>query len=126
MTLYRGFSFKAWQRRKNFVLTDVEIVKQDLLNHIFTARGSRIGSPRFGTDIEILRFRPFDQNTIVLISDQIREVIDFDPRVELLDDNDYVVQPDFDNSTLLISANLRFVELNLIDVLDIRLEFENP
>jgi phage baseplate assembly protein W len=126
MTLYRGFSFKNWQRTKSFVLTDIELVKQDITNHIFTLRGTRIGSPNFGTDIEILKFRPMDQLTITAIADQVREVIDFDPRVEIRDESGFVVTPDFNNSSVLISVRLFYIELNLEDTLSLNLEFENP
>ncbi len=121
--LYKGFSFKNWQRNKSFILTDVEIVKQDLLNHIFTRRGERVNQREFGTIIQDLLFEPFDDNTIVLVSDQVRSVIDSDPRVILLSDNDFIVSPDSNTSRLLISARLFYVELDLMNVLDINLEF---
>jgi len=122
-SIYRGFSFKNWQRNKSFILTDVELVKRDLLNHIFTGRGERVFMRHWGTDIQDLLFEPFDHNTIVLISDQIREVIDYDPRVVLDSDDDYSVIPYYDDSILIITANLRYVELDLSDILDIHLEF---
>lgn len=124
MALYKGFSFKNWQRDKSFVMTDVDLVKQDLLNHIFTRRGERVGQRGFGTIIQDLLFEPFDDNTVVLASDQIKSVLQFDPRVILQSDSDFVVKPDYDNSTLLISARIYFVELDLTDILHINLEFE--
>ena len=87
-TIYKGFSFKNWQRNKSFVLTNVELVKQDLLNHIFTRRGERVGQRGFGTVIQDLIFEPFDDNTVVTASDQIKSVIAFDPRVILQSEND--------------------------------------
>ena len=69
--LYKGFSFKNWQDSKEFVLTDVELVKRDLLNHLYTRRGSRVGHRGFGTTIQDLLFEPFDDNTVTLISDPL-------------------------------------------------------
>jgi phage baseplate assembly protein W len=124
MALYKGFSFKNWKNDKSFTLTDVDIVKRDILNHIFTRKGERVGQRGFGTILQDLIFEPFDQDTITLASDQIRSVIDFDPRVELLSDDDYVVYPDFDKSFLFISARLYYIELDLTDILHINVEFE--
>ena len=121
---YRGFSFKNWQRNKSFVLTDVDIVKQDLLNHIFTRKGERVGYREFGTNIQDLLFEQHDDQTVVLINDQIQEIIAFDPRVVLLSVDDYVMLNDFENRTMQIAADLFYVELNLHNVLDIRLVFE--
>lgn len=123
--LYKGFSFKNWQRNKSFILTDVALVKQDLLNHIFTRRGEKVSQRGFGTVIQDLLFEPFDDNTIVLMVDQIKSVINFDPRVVLESDSDLIVRSDFDSSRLVISAKLFYVELDLTDILDINLEFES-
>lgn len=122
--VYRGFSFKGWQRDKSFVLTDVDIVEQDLRNHIFTRRGERVGLRGYGTNIQDLLFEPFDDNTIVLINDQVREVIGSDPRVILLSEDDYVMVTDFENKIMAIAVNLFYVELDLHNVLHINLTFE--
>jgi phage baseplate assembly protein W len=125
MAAYRGFSFKNWQNNKDFVMTDVELVKQDLLNHIFTRRGERVGQRGFGTVIQDLLFEPFDDNTVTTAADQIRAVIEFDPRVQLQAKSDFVVRADYDTSILYIAARLYFVELDLVDILHINLRFES-
>lgn len=123
--LYKGFSFKNWETNKTFVLTDVDLVKQDLLNHIFTRRGERVGMRDFGTDIQDLLFEPYDDDTVTRIADQVKKVIDYDPRVLLISNEHFVVKRNYDTHTLGISAKLFFLELNLTDILDIHLEFEN-
>jgi phage baseplate assembly protein W len=124
-TLYKGFSFKNWQRNKSFRLTDVELVKQNLLNNLFTRPGERVGQGNYGTSIQDLVFEPFDDNTIVLISDQVRKVIANDPRVTIIQDEDFVTNADFDNNTLQITVRLFYIELALFDIFDINLEFES-
>ena len=123
--IYTGFSFKNWQRTKSFTLTDVELVKQDLLNHIFTRRGDRVAQRGFGTIIQDLLFEPFDDNTTVLISDQVRAVIDFDPRVVLASEDDFQLNANYDTGVLHIQARLTFIEIDLTDILHINLEFES-
>ncbi len=121
--LYKGFSFKNWQRTKSFVLTDVELVKQDLINHIHTRKIERVGHREFGTIIHDLLFEPFDNNTVVLITDQVRSVINFDPRVVILQEEDFFVQTDLENGSLIIAVRLFFIELDVSNVLHLNLIF---
>jgi|AntRauTorcE11897_2_1112592.scaffolds.fasta_scaffold00120_36 phage baseplate assembly protein W len=125
MATYKGVSFKNWGYNKSLVLTDVELVKRDLLNHIYTIRGERVGQRGFGTNIELLLFEPFDENTIARIADQVREVINYDPRVVLINSTDFSVAPYQNESLLAITARLFFVELNLMELFHINLEFES-
>jgi phage baseplate assembly protein W len=117
---YKGISTVEYERNKSLVLTDIELVKRDLLNHIFTLKGTRVKMPKFGTIIPDLLFEQFDEITIQLILDELRTVFNYDPRVDLIEINTY---PYYDESTLIITANLNYVELDLTDVLDIKMEF---
>ncbi len=119
--LYRGFSSFEFQSRKSFKLRDVELVKLDLLNHIFTKRGERPMMPNFGTIIPELVFEPLTNELVDLITEEIVRVIDFDPRVELLD---IEAQPNFDTSTVVVSAQTFYVELNLVDNLELNIEIQ--
>lgn len=119
--LYRGFSSYEYQRAKTFKVTDIELVKLDLLNHIFTRKGERVMMPTFGTQIPDLMFDPLDDITISIIQDELQTVFDFDPRVEPLE---IAVTPDFDNNTIVASARLRYIELDMEDTLYINLVFE--
>lgn len=120
MALYKGYSSYEYQRRRTAKLTDVDLVKLDLLNHIFTLRGDRIMMSSFGTRIPALVFEPLDQITIDVLEEDLRQVFNFDPRVILLD---LVIQPSYDTNTVIASALLRYVELDLTDNLDIHLTF---
>ncbi len=121
MALYKGFSSFEFQKNKTFKLNDIELVKMDLLNHIYTKRGSRVMMPRFGTVIPELVFEPLDEETLEILRDEILYVINYDPRVSLINFN---LVPDYDNNTILVTADLRYVELNLVDTFELRLEFE--
>jgi len=63
---------------------DKELIKQDLLNHIFTRRGERVMNPSFGTSIHDLLFEPFDESIKDRIVSEIRDIINSDPRVQLI------------------------------------------
>lgn len=120
--VYKGVSFKNYDRNKNFVLTNMSLVKRDIINHIFTRRGERVMMPRFGTRIPDMIMEPMDDITINIIAEDIERVLRYDPRVKTLE---YAVIPDYDEKSILVTALLEYVELDLTDVLDINIEFED-
>lgn len=120
--LYKGFSTFHFQKTKNFLVTDMECVKRDLLNHIFTLQGTRVMMPTFGTIIPQLTFEPLDQDTIDTLQSELQRVFNYDPRVQLLQLN---VSPDYDNNTVTATANLLYIELNMVDTLELNIQFEN-
>lgn len=119
--LYRGFSMFEFERSKTFALNDMELVKLDLLNHIFTRRGDRVMMSNFGTTIPDLVFEPLDSTTIDVVEDELRLVFDYDPRVELFD---LRVTPDFDNHSIVASATLFYIELNMVDGFELNIQFK--
>lgn len=119
--LYRGYSSYEYQTKKTFSVTDVELVKLDLLNHIFTRKGERVMMPNFGTRIPDLAFEPMDNYTLSILEEDLRTVFAFDPRVELMSLN---IIPIPDSNTVIASAKLLYVELNMQGNLDINITFE--
>lgn len=119
--LYRGFSSYEYQKNKSFKINDIELVKLDLLNHIFTRRGERVMMPRFGTRIPDLAFEPLDDITLILLEEDLRQVVAFDPRVELLS---LQLEPNHEENSVVARMRLRYIELNTIDSLDINVTFE--
>ena len=119
--LYRGYSSYEYQAKKTFSIADVDLVKLDLLNHIFTRRGERVMMPTFGTRIPDLAFEPLDGATLAILEEDLRAVIEFDPRVKLLD---LVIHPDYDTNSVTASMRLLYIELNMSDILDINITFE--
>lgn len=118
-TFYRGFSSRGWKKTRTFSLTDIELVKQDLLNHIFTIKGERVMMPNFGTRIPILAFEPNDEQTLAVVEADLREVFNYDPRVKIINLS-VVSLPD--NNTILALADLLYVEFNVRDVLRIEVQ----
>ncbi len=65
-------------------LNNIELVKRDIENHFATPMGSRVMLPNFGTRIYELLFDPFDEYTKnAIIADAIN-VVQSEPRVELV------------------------------------------
>ena len=119
--LYKGYSSFEFQARKSFKLRDIELVKMDLLNHIFTKRGERVKMSTFGTIIPDLVFEPLTNELVDTITEEVVRVINFDPRVELLDIQS---QPDYDAGSVMVAAQLLYVELNLSDNFELNIQIE--
>lgn len=123
-SLYRGFSSANYLNTKlGFTLTDTAIVKRDLLNHLFTRKGSRLKMPNFGTNIPDLIFEPMDDQTLQQISEEVQTVINYDPRVALLDMN---VIPLYEYNSVVVSTVIQYLELDMQDRFDINIEFTSP
>ena len=119
--LYRGFSSFEFENTGSFRINDIELIKLDLLNHIFTRRGERVMMPTFGTIIPDLVFEPLDEETIDQIESELRLVFDYDPRVELLD---LVVTPNIDNNAVTAAARILCIELDTVELMNLNIEFE--
>lgn len=112
---YRGFSTAKFNASgKTLSLTDIELVKEDLLNHIFTAKGERVMQPKYGTRIPDLAFEPLDRDTLAIVEEDIREVIKRDPRVMLIS---LSVNALPNNNTIIAFVELHYVEFEVTDTL---------
>jgi hypothetical protein len=116
MSIYKGFSTLNWAKSRTFKLTDIELVKRDLMIHIFTTKGERVMMPGFGTRIPMLAFEPNDEETRLTVETDLKTVFDYDPRVKLISLNVMCLP---DNNAIIAIAELFYVEFNVRDVLRI-------
>jgi phage baseplate assembly protein W len=123
--LYKGFSTYNYEVNGTHAIYDVDCVKVDLLNHIYTRRGSRPMMPTFGTRIPDMIMEQLDVETIDILESDIRAVIAYDPRVELAYDGALKITAVPDKNMIIIAATLRYIELNYVDSLTLHLEFGN-
>ena len=98
--LYRGFS--TVNRSKKFRVTDVELVKQDLLNHFHIRKGEKLMQPNFGSIIWSLLFEPMDDHINKLIVEDVQRIVGYDPRLGL------------QNITVVTQDNGLQIELDLV------------
>lgn len=66
---------------KNYVLTDFELVKRDLLNAFSIRQGEVPGRPTVGTTIWNLMFESQTPETTQQVYDEIQRVVAQDPRI---------------------------------------------
>ena len=110
MAIYKGFSTANWLENRSLVISDIETIKHDLQNHIFTRLGERVMQPGFGTRISEMAFEPNDEATIKIIRDDVLTVINYDPRVELVS---LEVLPIPDNNTIIVLVTVLYIEFEV-------------
>jgi phage baseplate assembly protein W len=93
-----------------------DLVKRDLLNHIWTAKGERVMMPNFGTRIPVLAFEQNDETTRAMVENDLREVFEYDPRVRLLN---LQVANLPDNNAIVAIVDLLYLEFDVRDTLNI-------
>ena len=96
--LYKGFS--TVNRNKKFRVTDVELCKQDLINHFSVRKGEKLMQPNFGSIIWTLLFEPLTDQLQQLIIDDVKRIVGYDPRLGLkninINSQDYGIQIEID------------------------------
>ena len=82
---YRGFSTRMFYARRDLLSSELDLIKEDILNHIYTRKGERVNMPNYGTRIPDLAFEPLDEVTLNIIQEDLREVIKRDGRCDIVD-----------------------------------------
>jgi len=116
-TIFRGFS-TVDKVKAPFSISDMDLVKRDLLNEFNTRKGERVMRPNFGCIVWDLLMNPQDTFTDSDIKDDITRIIEKDSRVELLNISLFT-----SGHSVRAEVELRYVILNSEDTLF--LEFKN-
>jgi phage baseplate assembly protein W len=82
MARFIGFSTKNKQAI-NHTLTGKELVVEDSLNNIMTRKGERIMMPTYGSIVHDLVFEPLTSDIKKLIEEDLTQIINDEPRVNL-------------------------------------------
>lgn len=110
-TLFKGFS-TVDKVKAPFGLSDIELVKRDLLNEFYTRKGERVMRPNFGSIIWDLLMNPEDSFTVDEIRDDIERIVAKEQRVQLLDVNIFT-----SDHSVRAEVELNYVILNSKDTL---------
>jgi phage baseplate assembly protein W len=81
MATYKGFS--TVNRTNKFTITDLVLVKQDLLNAFNTRRGTRVMQPQEGCIVWEKLFEPITETAKTEIIYDITRICQRDPRISL-------------------------------------------
>ena len=108
---YKGFMTRNYEEKGgSFDVYNVECIQEDLMNEIFTEKGTRLYMPTYGTRIPILTFEPNDAATMDVIREDIVEVISHDPRVIL---QDIAVEQIPDSYAMIAVVKITYIEFNV-------------
>ena len=80
--LFRGHS-SVGRDFADSKLYDIELVKQDILNHFNILKGEKLENPNFGTNIWLYLMDPLDDETRNAVIEDVEEIVAYDPRVEM-------------------------------------------
>ncbi len=110
---FKGFSTIG----KNFggyTLTEHELIKRDLYNNFSIKKGEKLMNPEFGTIIWHMLFEPLTESTSNLIVEDVKQIINNDPRVELMD----ISLTEYDHG-IRVEATIRYVSFNTVETLSL-------
>lgn len=113
--LYKGFS--TINRFKKFRLTDINLIKQDLINHFNIKKGEKLMQPNFGTIIWNLLFEPMTDAVEQAIIDDVKTIVGYDPRTSLQNINITEYQ-----NGIQISIDLLYIPTNQSTTLSLQFD----
>ena len=115
---YKGFS--SSESNKNFKLYDINLVKQDLINHFYIRKGEKLENPEFGTVIWDMLFEPFTPDVKEIIAKDVEAIINYDPRISVQE-----VQIDSTDQGMRIQVELIYRPFNITEKMTLDFDKNN-
>lgn len=116
--VYKGFSSK--EANKNYKLYDIDLVKQDLINHFYIRKGEKLENPEFGTVIWDMLFEPFTPDVKEIIAKDVEDIVNYDPRFAVNE-----IQIDSTDQGIRIQAELVYVPFNITEKMTFNFDRNN-
>jgi phage baseplate assembly protein W len=113
---YRGIS-TIDKNRRSYNLYDLDLIKQDIINHFHIRQGEKLSDPEFGTIIWDVLFDPLTDSLKEAIIENVTEIINYDPRVGV---NSVTI--DTFESGIQIEAELIYLPYNISESLRLRFD----
>ena len=115
---YNGFS--SQETKSSFKLYDIDLVKQDIINHFYIRKGEKLMNPDFGTVIWDLLFEQFTEEVKKLITEDVEQIINYDPRIAI---NGVII--DSTDMGIRIEANVTYIPFNINERMTFNFDREN-
>lgn len=115
---YKGFS--SSESNKNFKLYDINLVKQDLINHFYIRKGEKLENPEFGTVIWDMLFEPFTPDVKEIIAKDVEAIVNYDPRITVQE-----VQVDSTDQGMRIQVELIYRPFNITEKMALNFDKTN-
>ena len=103
---YKGFSSKETTR--NYKLYDIDLVKQDIINHFYIRKGEKLENPEFGTVIWDMIFEQFTEQVKQIIAKDVEDIINYDPRIAV-----NAVTVDSTDQGIRVEADITYIPFNI-------------
>jgi phage baseplate assembly protein W len=113
---YRGFS-TVNPESDSFVLYDIAIIKQDIINHFHIRQGEKLDNPEFGTIIWDLIYEPLTDQLRDLIVKNVSTIINYDPRVNVKE----IIVDTFDKG-IQVECELTYLPYNILEFMRLRFD----
>lgn len=113
---YRGIS-TVDPNRNSFNLYDINLIKQDIVNHFHIRQGEKLENPTFGTIIWDILFEPLTDSLRDAIIQNVTEIVNYDPRVSV--DS---VTVDAYESGIQIDCSLTYLPYNISETMRLRFD----
>lgn len=113
---YRGLSTvnpdaNSWR------LYDIELIKQDIINHFHIRQGEKLSDPSFGTIVWDVLYEPLTDTVRNLIIDNVSSIVNYDPRVAV----DNIIVDSYENG-IQIECVLTYLTYNISE--SMRISFD--
>lgn len=103
---YKGFSSK--ESTRNYKLYDIDLVKQDIINHFYIRKGEKLENPEFGTVIWDMIFEQFTEQVKQIIAKDVEDIINYDPRIAV-----NAVTVDSTDQGIRVEADITYIPFNI-------------
>ena len=113
---YRGIS-TVDPDATEWVLYDIALIKQDIINHFHIRQGEKLSDPEFGTIIWDVLFEPLTDQLRDAITKNVSRLINYDPRVNV----DNIIISTYE-SGIQIECTLSYLPYNISE--NIKLKFD--
>ena len=115
---YIGFSSN--RQEKNSKLYDIDLVKQDLINHFYIRKGEKLENPEFGTVIWDMLFEQFTESAKEIIAKDVEDIVNYDPRIAV-----ERITVESTDIGIRIEAALRYLPFNVVEQMALTFDKEN-
>jgi len=113
---YRGIS-TVFTNNNTYKLYDLQLIKQDIINHFHIRQGEKLSDPTFGTILWDILFEPMTAQLRNLIIDNVNRIIRSDTRVKIAK----VVVDEYE-SGIQVECELIYLPYNIQDKMRLRFD----
>jgi len=113
---YRGIS-TVNPNASDWVLYDIELIKQDIINNFHIRQGEKLSDPEFGTIIWDILFEPLTDQLRDAIIQNVSRTVNFDPRANV----DNITVSTYE-SGIQIECTLTYLPYNISETMRLRFD----